>query len=209
MELKVYNSQGNETGKTIQLSSEVFGIEPNEHAMYLDVKQYLANQRQGTHKSKDKSEVSYSTRKIKRQKGTGGARAGSIKSGVFVGGGRIFGPKPRDYSFKLNKKVKQLARKSALTSKAKENGFIVLDQLSFESPRTKSCLEVLSNLKLTGNKTLILTEDYNKNVYLSARNIHKVQISSARDLNTYQILNAQNVLLTEGAVKVIEDILNR
>lgn len=209
MELKVLNSQGTETGRTIRLSNEVFGIEPNEHAMYLDVKQFLANQRQGTHKTKDKSEVAYSTRKLKRQKGTGGARAGSIKSGVFVGGGRIFGPKPRDYSFKLNKKVKQLARKSALTSKVRENGVVVLDQLSFEQPRTKACLDVLKNLQLEGSKTLILTEGYNRNVYLSARNIDKVNISTASDLNTYQILNAKHLLVTEGAIKVIEDLLNR
>ena len=195
MELAVLNSNGQETGRKVKLDSSVFGIEPNDHAIYLDVKQILANRRQGTHKSKERAEINHSTRKIKRQKGTGGARAGSIKSPVFVGGGRIFGPRPRNYSFALNKKVKQLARKSALTYKAKENGIVLLEGLSMDAPSTKSFVGLLKNLNLTGKKTLVVIPEQNSAIYLSSRNIERSKVVVATDLNTYDILNAGSLVL--------------
>ena len=208
MELKILSSNGSETGKSVQLPSEIFGATPNDHAIYLDVKQYLANQRQGTHKSKDKSEVHYSTRKIKRQKGTGGARAGSIKSGVFVGGGRIHGPRPRDYSFKLNKKLKRLARISALSYKATGNNIIVLDSLSFDKPNTKSFVNLLYSLKLNDQRVLIVTADNDKNVFLSGRNLPKAHTLPASEINTYQILKAKTLVLVNESIEVIKQTLN-
>lgn len=208
MELKVLSSNGTETGKTVQLPGDIFGVTPNDHAIYLDVKQYLANQRQGTHKSKDKAEVHYSTKKIKRQKGTGGARAGSIKSGVFVGGGRIHGPRPRDYSFKLNKKLKKLARVSALSYKASNNNIIVLDSLSFEKPNTKSFAGVLNSLKLNDQRVLLVTPEMDKNVYLSGRNLPKAHTIPAAELNTYQILKAKTLVLLNDSIEVIKQTLN-
>ena len=207
MELAVYNSNGQETGRKISLSKDIFGIEPNDHAIYLDVKQILANRRQGTHKSKERAEVSGSTRKLKRQKGTGGARAGSIKSPVFVGGGRIFGPRPRDYSFRLNKKVKQLARKSALTYKAIENGIVLVENFNFETPSTKNYNTILNNLKVSDKKTLIVVPEMNENLYLSSRNIQRSKVVLASDLNTYDILNASSIVLFENSVKSIENLL--
>lgn len=208
MELKVLSSNGTETGKTVQLPGDIFGVTPNDHAIYLDVKQYLANQRQGTHKSKDKAEVHYSTKKIKRQKGTGGARAGSIKSGVFVGGGRIHGPRPRDYSFKLNKKLKKLARVSALSYKASNNNIIVLDSLSFEKPNTKSFAGILNSLKLNDQRVLLVTPEMDKNVYLSGRNLPKAHTIPAAELNTYQILKAKTLVLLNDSIEVIKQTLN-
>lgn len=208
MELKILSSNGSETGKSVQLPSEIFGATPNDHAIYLDVKQYLANQRQGTHKSKDKSEVHYSTRKIKRQKGTGGARAGSIKSGVFVGGGRIHGPRPRDYSFKLNKKLKRLARISALSYKATGNNIIVLDSLTFDKPNTKSFVNLLDSLKLNDQRVLIVTADNDKNVFLSGRNLPKAHTLPASEINTYQILKAKTLVLVNESIEVIKQTLN-
>lgn len=208
MELKVLSSNGSETGKTVQLPSEIFGVAPNDHAIYLDVKQYLANQRQGTHKTKDKSEVHYSTRKIKRQKGTGGARAGSIKSGVFVGGGRIHGPRPKDYNFKLNKKLKKLARISALSYKASGNNIIVLDSLTFDKPNTKSFISVLNSLKLNDQRVLVVTPDNNSNVYLSGRNLPKAHTLPASEINTYQILKAKTLVLVNESIEVIKQTLN-
>jgi len=208
MELKVYSSNGSETGKTVKLPSDIFGATPNDHAIYLDVKQYLAHQRQGTHKTKDKSEVHYSTKKIKRQKGTGGARAGSIKSGVFVGGGRIHGPRPKDYSFKLNKKLKRLARISALSYKAANNNIIVLDSLTFDKPSAKSFISVLNNLKINDQRVLVVTPEINSNVYLSGRNINKAHTMPASDINTYQILKAKTLVLTNDSIEVIKNTLN-
>ena len=208
MELKVLSTNGSETGKTVQLPSEIFGVAPNDHAIYLDVKQYLANQRQGTHKTKDKSEVHYSTRKIKRQKGTGGARAGSIKSGVFVGGGRIHGPRPKDYNFKLNKKLKRLARISALSYKASGNNIVVLDSLSFDKPNTKSFISLLNNLKLNDQRVLVVTPDNDKNVYLSGRNLPKAHTLPASEINTYQILKAKTLVLVNDSIEVIKQTLN-
>jgi large subunit ribosomal protein L4 len=209
MELAVLNSNGQETGRKVKLDSSVFGIEPNDHAIYLDVKQILANRRQGTHKSKERAEINHSTRKIKRQKGTGGARAGSIKSPVFVGGGRIFGPRPRNYSFALNKKVKQLARKSALTYKAKENGIVLLEGLSMDAPSTKSFVGLLKNLNLTGKKTLVVIPEQNSAIYLSSRNIERSKVVVATDLNTYDILNAGSLVLFEKSVATIENLLTQ
>ena len=208
MELKVLSTNGSETGKTVQLPSEIFGVAPNDHAIYLDLKQYLANQRQGTHKTKDKSEVHYSTRKIKRQKGTGGARAGSIKSGVFVGGGRIHGPRPKDYNFKLNKKLKRLARISALSYKASGNNIVVLDTLSFDKPNTKSFISLLNNLKLNDQRVLVVTPDNDKNVYLSGRNLPKAHTLPASEINTYQILKAKTLVLVNDSIEVIKQTLN-
>jgi large subunit ribosomal protein L4 len=207
MKLSVFNTIGEETGRKVSLSKDVFAIEPNDHAIYLDVKLILANRRQGTHKSKERAEVNYSTKKLKRQKGTGGARAGSIKSPVFVGGGRIFGPKPRDYSFKLNKKVKLLARKSALSYKAKDNEIILIEQFNFEKPSTKSYNSILTNLKLGGKKTLFVLPEGNKNVYLSSRNIQGTKVVTANELNTYDILNAHNIVVVENALPTIESTL--
>ncbi len=208
MELSVYNISGKATSKKAVLTDEIFSVEPNDHAIYLDVKQYLANQRQGTHKAKERAEIAHSTRKLKRQKGTGGARAGSIKSPVFVGGGRVFGPRPRDYSFKLNKKVKTLARRSALTYKAKDNSITVLEDFNFDTPKTKSYLEMLKNLKLDGKKTLLVLPESNKNVYLSSRNLSDAKVVRASELNTYDVLNATTLLLVESSLKEIETILS-
>jgi large subunit ribosomal protein L4 len=207
MKLKVLNIQGAETGKEVELPKDIFSIEPNDHAIYLDVKQILANQRQGTHKTKDKSEVTASTKKLKRQKGTGTARAGSAKSGVMVGGGNMHGPRPRDYSFKLNKKVKRLARASALSHKLKENGIIVIDDIQFDKPSTKSFLQVLSNLKIDNRSLFVLAANDN-NVYLSGRNLPRTCILKATDVNTYEIMKAKNLVLTEGSLELLKQILN-
>ena len=204
MELTVYNLKGEKTAKTVQLSDSIFDIEPNDHAIYLDTKQYLANQRQGTHSSKEKSTISGSTRKLKKQKGTGGARAGSIKSPLLRGGARVFGPLPRDYSFKLNKKLKQLARISALTHKAKDNSIMVVEDLSFDKPKTKYFVELLENLKLTGKKTLMVLGEPNNDVYLSSRNLKQARVIRACDLNTYEILRANNLIFLESSVAEIE-----
>jgi len=209
MELAVINHKGEDTGRKISLSDEIFAIDPNDHAIYLDVKQYLANQRQGTHKSKERNEIAGSTKKIKKQKGTGGARAGSIKSPLFRGGGRVFGPQPRDYSFKLNKKVKQLARKSALSYKIKDNSLMVLEDLSFDSPKTKSFLALLSGLSLTDKKTILVLPEENKNVYLSSRNLPKSKVVTVNDVNTYQLLNADHLVICEGSVSKLETILSK
>lgn len=209
MELTVFNIKGEATSRKVNLSETVFAIKPNEHAIYLDVKSILANRRQGTHKAKERAEVSFSTRKLKRQKGTGGARAGSIKSPVFVGGGTIFGPRPRDYSFKLNKKVKALARKSALSMQMSENNLLALESFSFEKPSTKKFNEVLKALKADEKKILLVLPDTNKNVVLSARNIEKTNVTLASELNTYDILNASKIILVEGAETVIENLLNK
>ena len=207
MELAVYNIKGEDTGRKVTLNDEVFAIEnPNEHAVYLDVKQYLANQRQGTHKSKERSEVSGSTRKLHKQKGGGGARIGDINSPVLVGGGRVFGPRPRDYRFKLNKKLKALARRSALTFKAQDNEIVVVEDFTFEVPKTKEFVNFTKNLKLEGKKILLVLADQNKNVYLSARNVEGANIITASDVNTYTILNNKAVVLTESSVAVINQL---
>lgn len=207
MELSIYNIGGKETGKKLALNKEIFGAEPNDHAIYLDVKQYLANQRQGTHKAKERNEVSGTTKKLKKQKGTGGARAGSMKSPVFVGGGRVFGPRPRDYAFKLNKKLKRLARVSALSYKAKDNGITILEDFNLDTAKTKNFMEILANLKLEGKKTLLVLAESNKNIYLSSRNLERSKVVIASNLNTYDILNAQNILLTESSVGALENVL--
>jgi large subunit ribosomal protein L4 len=208
MELAVYNINGEDTGRKVTLSDEVFGITPNDHLIYLDVKRYLANQRQGTHKTKERSEISGSTRKLRRQKGTGFARIGDIKSPLLRGGGRIFGPKPRDYSFKLNKKETRLARKSALAYKAKENNIVVLENFSFEQPKTKQFLAILQKLGLDSTKTLFVLPGLDKVVYLSARNLPKAQVLPAEQINTYAILNAEKLVICEGAIEKIENTLN-
>ena len=208
MEIAVLNTSGAETGKKVKLSENVFAVEPNDHAIYLDVKQYLANQRTGTHKAKEKSEVSGSTKKLHKQKGTGGSRKGSVKSGTRVGGARIHGPRPRDYSFKLNKKLKQVARKSALTYKAKENNITVVENFVMDGPKTKQYITILNNLKLNTEKTLMVIPDYNENIYRSSRNLPKAKVMSAKDLNTYEILAANKLILVDTSVSVIEDILN-
>ncbi|MDR3260521.1 MAG: 50S ribosomal protein L4 [Tannerella sp.] len=208
MELNILNIKGEDTGRTVTLNDAVFGIEPNDHAIYLDVKQHLANKRQGTHKSKERSEVSGSTRKLIRQKGGGGARRGDINSPLLVGGGRVFGPRPRDYSFKLNKKVKALARKSALSYKAKENSIVVLEDFSFEAPKTKDFVAILKGLNLENQKSLLVLPENNKFVYLSVRNLEKANVVTVSDLNTYRVLNAGNLVLTEGSVAVIEKLFN-
>ena len=207
MEVSILNQAGKETGKKITLKDEIFAIEPNDHAIYLDVKQFLANNRQGTAKAKQRSENAHSTRKLGRQKGGGGARPGDLKSPVRVGGGTIFGPVPRDYSFKLNKKVKQLARRSALATRAQQNQILVLDTLAFEAPKTKAMLEVLKNLQVEGKKVLFVLPENNEVVLKSANNIQRVNVTTANELNTYAIMNANAVVLLEGAVKTIEDIL--
>ena len=209
MELSVLNINGQETGKKVTLNDAVFGIEPNDHVIYLDVKQYLANQRQGTAKSKERSEHSGSTRKLGRQKGGGGARRGDINSPVLVGGGRVFGPKPRDYSFKLNKKVKILARKSALSYKAKDNEIIVVDNFDMAAPKTKDFVNIAKNLKVEGKKTLVVLPEVNKNVYLSARNLQKAEIMSANNINTYKILNAEVLVIAEASLEMINSVLNK
>ena len=208
MEAVVLDIKGKDTGRKVSLNDAIYGVEPNDHAVYLDVKQYLANQRQGTHKSKERAEITGSTRKIKKQKGTGTARAGSIKSPVFRGGGRAFGPRPRNYSFKLNKKLKTLARKSAFTIKAKEEAIVVLENFKFETPKTSSYSKMIGDLGLSGKKTLLVLADSNKNVYLSSRNLQRTQVVTTSELSTYKILNSGTVLLTEGAVEKIENILS-
>ena len=207
MELSVLNINGQETGRKVALNESIFGIEPNDHVIYLDVKQYLANQRQGTAKAKERSEVSGSTRKLIRQKGSGGARRGDVKSPVLVGGGRVFGPKPRDYSFKLNKKVKQLARKSALSYKAQENAIIVVEDFSFEAPKTKEFVNIAKNLKVDGKKVLMVLPEANKNVYLSARNLQRSECIIAANVNTYKVLNADVMVITENSLKAIDGVL--
>jgi len=209
MELAVLNTSGSTTGRVVNLNDNIFGIDPNDHAIYLDVKQYLANQRQGTHSAKEKSQVSGSTKKLHRQKGTGGSRKGSIKSGTFIGGARIHGPRPRDYSFKLNKKLKQLARKSALTYKAQENNISVLEVFAMDEPKTKNYINILNGLNLLNTKTLVVLADYNENIYKSGRNLPKAKIMAAKDLNTYDILHADKVIFVENSVEVIENILNK
>jgi large subunit ribosomal protein L4 len=205
MELSVLNKEGKETGRKVTLSDQIFGIEPSDHAIYLDVKQYMANQRQGTSKSKERGEVSGSTRKIKKQKGTGGARAGSIKSPTFRGGGTIFGPRPRNYEFKLNKKVKQLARKSALTYKAVENRILVLEDFNMEAPKTKEIVAIRTNLQIADKKSLFVLPVENNSIYLSSRNLKDVSVVTASELNTYQILNAKTIVILEGSVNKIEE----
>jgi len=209
MQVEVLNISGKKTAKKVELADVIYGLEPNDHSIYLDVKHYLAAQRQGTHKSKERAEISRTTKKLKKQKGTGGARAGSMKSPVFVGGGRAFGPKPRDYSFKLNKKVKVLARASALTYKAKENAITVLEDFTFEAPKTKNYIDLLKNLNLTDKKTVLVLGDTNNNVYLSSRNLEGAKVVKASDLNTYDIVNAQSLILLESSVKVLESLLNK
>lgn len=206
MEVAIYNIKGEDTGRKAQLADEVFAIDANEHAVYLDVKQYLANQRQGTHKSKERSEVSGSTRKLHKQKGGGGSRIGDINSPVLVGGGRVFGPRPRDYRFKLNKKVKQLARKSALTYKVQDNQIKVVENIDFAAPKTKDFVNFAKNLEAEGKKLLLVLAGQNKNVYLSARNIPGVQIIAASDINTYAIMHSNAILLTEGSLDVINNL---
>ena len=205
MELSVYNIKGEDTGKKVTLNDAVFGIEPNEHAIYLDVKQYMANKRQGTHKSKERSEVSGSTRKLIRQKGSGGARRGDINCPVMVGGGRVFGPRPRNYSFKLNKKVKSLARKSALSLKAQENAIFVVEDFTFEAPKTKEFISIAQNLKVADKKLLLVLGSENKNVYLSARNVPKAKVVTTSELNTYKVLDCANLVLTESSLAAINN----
>ena len=207
MEINVLNLSGKETGAKVQLPESVFGIEPNDHAIYLDVKQFLANQRQGTHKSKQRNEIAGSTRKLYKQKGTGGARAGSVKSPLFNGGGRVFGPQPRDYSFKLNKKLKTLARKSALSYKAKDDSIVVLEDFTFDAVKTKTYIQMVADLNVTDVKTLLVLAAADNNVYLSSRNLKKAKVITADQLNTYDVLNAGKLLLTAGAVKTLEEAL--
>mgnify|MGYP003532615546 FL=1 len=209
MEVKVLDFNGKDTGRKVQLSDSVFAIEPNNHAVYLDVKQYLANQRQGTHKAKERAEVAGSTRKIKKQKGTGTARAGSAKNPLFKGGGTVFGPRPRSYSFKLNKNLKRLARKSAFSIKAKESNIIVLEDFNFETPSTKNFINVLKALELENKKSLFILGDTNKNVYLSSRNLKTTSVVTSSELSTYAILNANNLVLLESSLEVIEDNLSK
>ena len=209
MELSVYNIKGEDTGRKVTLNESIFGIEPNDHVLYLDVKQFLANQRQGTHKSKERSEVSGSTRKLGRQKGGGGARRGDINSPVLVGGGRVFGPKPRDYHFKLNKKVKVLARKSALSYKAAENAIVVVEDFTMEAPKTKEFVNIAKNLKVDGKKALFVLSDVNKNVYLSARNLQRSYVTMANQVNAYRVLDADVLVVTENSLKTFDEILNK
>lgn len=209
MDINVLDIKGQETGRKVTLSESVFGIEPNDHVIYLDVKQYMADQRQGTHKSKERSEVSGSTRKLGRQKGGGGARRGDINSPVLVGGGRVFGPKPRNYRFKLNKKVKNLARRSALSYKAQEQAILVVEDFNFEAPKTKDFVNIAKNLKVDGKKLLLLLPEANKNVFLSARNLQKAHVMVAKDVNTYKILDADVLIVTENSLKAVEGILNK
>ncbi|HIP32848.1 MAG TPA: 50S ribosomal protein L4 [Crocinitomicaceae bacterium] len=208
MELAVYNKEGKATSKKVNLVDSVFAIEPSEHAVYLDVKLYLANQRQGTHKAKERAEITGSTRKIKKQKGTGTARAGSIKNPLFRGGGRVFGPRPRNYSFKLNKKLRKLARVSALTYKATEKKIVILEDQKFATPKTSEFLTMLENLKVSDKKTLFVVANEERNVYLSSRNLRKTKVVSADKLNTYDILNAETLILAEGSIEKIENLFN-
>ena len=206
MELAVYNINGEDTGRKVMLNDDVFAVETSEHAVYLDVKQYLANQRQGTHKSKERSEVSGSTRKLHKQKGGGGSRIGDISSPVLVGGGRVFGPRPRDYRFKLNKKVKQLARRSALTEKLRANQIKVVENLNFEAPKTKDFVKFAKNIEAEGKKILLVLAEQNKNVFLSARNVPNARVINAKDLNTYALMNSNAVIVTEGSIDVINQL---
>jgi large subunit ribosomal protein L4 len=206
MEIKVLNKEGKATAKKVSLTKEIFAIEPNDHAIYLDVKQYLANQRQGTHQSRERGDIAGSTRKIKKQKGTGTARAGSIKNPLFRGGGRVFGPRPKTYSFKLNKKLKVLARKSALTYKAKEDSILVLDDLSFKTPKTKDFISVLKNLKIDGDKSLFVTSEKDQNTFLSSRNLKNAKVITADKLNTYDILYSHKLIISENAFDQIEKL---
>lgn len=209
MEVNVFNIKGEDTGRKVTLNDAIFGIEPNDHVIYLAVKQYMAAQRQGTHKSKERSEIAGSTRKLIRQKGGGGARRGDIKSPVLRGGGRVFGPRPRDYRFKLNKKVSLLARKSALSYKAQQNSIIVVEDFNFEAPKTKDFVQMQNNLNVSGKKLLLLLPEVNKNVYLSARNIQRVEVMTASELNTYKVLNANVVVMTENALSLVDNTLNK
>ena len=209
MEINVLNIKGQETGRKVTLNESIFGVEPNDHVIYLDVKQYLANQRQGTSKAKERSEHAGSTRKLGRQKGGGGARHGDINSPLLRGGGRVFGPKPRDYGFKLNKKVKQLARRSALSYKAQENAIIVVEDFNFEAPKTKEFVEIAKNLKVDGKKVLMVLPEANKNVYLSARNLQKAECIIAANVNTYKVLNADVMVITENSLKAIDGVLSK
>jgi large subunit ribosomal protein L4 len=209
MKVAVLDITGKDTGRKVELSKDVFGVEPNDHAIYLDVKQYLANQRQGTHKSKERAEIVGSTRKIKKQKGTGTARAGSIKSGVFRGGGRMFGPRPRNYSFKLNKNLKRLARKSALSIQANDKNLVVVEDFTFDSPKTKNFLNVLKSLDLGAKKSLFVLGDENTNVYLSSRNLKNSKVVKASEINTYGVLNANKIIITEGSLEGINSNLSK
>ena len=208
MELAIYNIQGKETGKKASLNNDVFAIEPNDHAIYLDVKQHLANARQGTHKAKERNEVHGSTRKLHKQKGTGGSRKGSIKNPLYRGGGRVFGPEPRDYTFKLNKKLKKLARKSALAYKAKEGQITILDTLTLEAPKTKEFLSMLKNFGADSKKTLVVIPDASKNIYLSSRNISTTNVIVASELNTYEVMDAEKLFIVEASINTIETILS-
>lgn len=208
MDIAILNIKGEDTGRKAKLDDGIFKVEPNDHAIYLDVKQFLANQRQGTHKSKERAEIIGSTKKVKRQKGTGTARMGSLKSPLLKGGGRAFGPRPRDYYFKLNKKVKSLARKSALSYKAKDNDLKVIEDFTLEQPKTKSYAEILSSLELAGQKTLMVIPSADKNIVLSGRNLPKTKIAQARNITTYDVLNADKLVLCEGSIEIIENILN-
>lgn len=205
MKLEVFNIEGATTGRSVELPAEIFGIEPNEHAVYLAVKQYSINKRQGTHKAKERGEIKGSTRKIKKQKGTGTARAGSIKSPLFRGGGRIFGPRPKNYGIKLNKKVKTLARASALTSKLSKSEIIIVEDFSFDAPKTQQFIGILKKLKVDNKKTLLVTSDYEKELYLSSRNLKTSKVTAAKDLNTYEVLNAKTLIISEGAVEVMKE----
>lgn len=209
MEVSVLNIKGEDTGKKVVLNDAIFGIEPNDHVIYLAVNQYLAAQRQGTHKSKERSEITGSTRKLIRQKGGGGARRGDIKSPLLRGGGRVFGPRPRDYWFKLNKKVKALARKSALSYKAQQNAIVVVEDFDFDAPKTKDGVSLLNNLKIEGKKTLIVLPEVKKNVYLSVRNIQRVEVMTASALNTYKVMNANVLVMTENALKLVDETFNK
>ncbi|MCF8423896.1 MAG: 50S ribosomal protein L4 [Bacteroidia bacterium] len=209
MQVEVLNISGKKTAKKVELADVIFGVEPSDHSIYLDVKHYLAAQRQGTHKSKERAEISRTTKKLKKQKGTGGARAGSMKSPLFIGGGRAFGPRPRDYSFKLNKKTKVVARLSALTYKAKDNAITVLEDFTFEAPKTSNYVDLIKNLNLSDKKTLLVLGESNNNVYLSSRNLTGAKVVKASDLNTYDIVNAESLILLESSVKVLESLLNK
>jgi large subunit ribosomal protein L4 len=206
MEIAILNTAGKETGRSIELVDSIYAVEPSDHAIYLDVKQYLANQRQGTHKSKERGEITGSTRKLKKQKGTGTARAGSIKSPVFRGGGRVFGPQPRNYGFKLNKKLKTLARKSALSYKAKSNDILVMEDFNFEGPKTKEFVAIQNNLQVADKKSLIVLSEANKNIYLSSRNLQNAEVVTASELSTYKIMHAKKVVLVESSVKAMEEM---
>ncbi|SDG42078.1 50S ribosomal protein L4 [Psychroflexus sediminis] len=209
MKVSVLDIKGKETGREVELSESVFGLEPNDHVVYLDVKQHLANKRQGTHKAKERAEIVGSTRKIKKQKGTGTARAGSIKSPIFKGGGRVFGPRPRDYHFKLNKKLKRLARKTVLSQKFKNNQLMIVEDFGFETPKTKEFLNVLDNLKIRDKKSLLVLDESNKNVYLSSRNLKSAKVVNVSELNTYNILNSNVLLITESRLEELQNNLNK